>query len=177
MTATPEHVYHARVRRWVVRAFWETPRVIRPDRDHAFKAEVCTRCGDPEDGAGPDRKPMVKAVDPRTHLPVDPRWLVEPLKWLHDAGPTRLAAATENAAQGEPPSCWKRSKPTSWSARSHDAETHQASRRLAGLQGRPQRSAHPRPPAAAAALATDNVLQLQLRMTGPAPARSNHASR
>ncbi len=87
VTATSEHVYHAAKRGWVVRALWETPRVIKPERDHAFKAGTCTKCGDPEDWAGPDCVPLVKAEDPRTKLPFDPRWLLEPLRWLRDARP------------------------------------------------------------------------------------------
>jgi len=85
VTATSEHFYHAAKRGWVVRALWATPRVIQPERDHAFKAGVCTRCGDPEDWAGPDCSPLVRKVDPRTLLPFDPQWLVEPLEWLRDA--------------------------------------------------------------------------------------------
>lgn len=91
VTATPEHFYHAAKRGWVVRALWESPRVIQPDRDHAFKAGVCTRCGDPEDWAGPDCMPLVKPVDPRTRLPVNPSWFLEPLKWIRDASPMPLS--------------------------------------------------------------------------------------
>jgi len=87
VTATSEHVYHAAKRGWVVRALWETPRVIQPERDHDFKAGTCTKCGDPEDWAGPDCVPLVKAEDPRAKLPFDPRWLLEPLRWLRDARP------------------------------------------------------------------------------------------
>ncbi|MCU1038764.1 hypothetical protein JAK72_11285 [Stenotrophomonas maltophilia] len=90
VTATPEHFYHAPKRGWVVRALWETPRVIQPERDHAFKAGVCTRCGDPEDWAGPDCMPLPAPVDPRAKLPFDPRWLLQPLRWLRDAGPGAL---------------------------------------------------------------------------------------
>lgn len=90
VTATPEHVYHARIRGWVVRALWETPRVAQPERDHSFKAGVCTRCGDPEDWSGPDCMPPAKPVEPRATLPFDPRWLLQPLRWLRDAGPGAL---------------------------------------------------------------------------------------
>lgn len=90
VTATPEHVYHARVRGWVVRALWETPRVPQPERDHVFKNRTCTRCGDSEDWAGPDCMPPAKPTDPRANLPFDPRWLLEPLRWLRDARPGAL---------------------------------------------------------------------------------------
>ncbi len=91
VNATAEHVYHAQKRGWVVRALFETPRVIQPERYHEFKDGACTRCGDPQDWAGPDCEPLVKPVDPRTRFPIEPRWLVEPLKWLRDAGPHPLS--------------------------------------------------------------------------------------
>ena len=90
ITATPEHVYHAAKRGWIVRALWEAPRVQKPDRDHYFKEGTCAKCGDPQDWAGPDCVPLVKAADPRATLPFDPRWLLEPLRWLRDARPGGL---------------------------------------------------------------------------------------
>ena len=89
ITATPEHVYHAHKRGWIVRALWEAPRVQKPERNHVFKEGTCTKCGDPQDWAGPDCVPLVKA-EPRATLPFDPRWLLEPLRWLRDARPGGL---------------------------------------------------------------------------------------
>ncbi|WP_414606319.1 hypothetical protein [Stenotrophomonas pavanii] len=91
VTATPEHFYHAAKRGWVVRALWETPRVIQPEKIHDFQQRVCVRCGESEDWAGPDCFPPDRKVDPRTLLPFDPKWLVEPLEWLRDA-PANLNA-------------------------------------------------------------------------------------
>ncbi|MEN5419035.1 hypothetical protein ABE543_07025 [Stenotrophomonas sp. TWI169] len=85
VTATPEHFYHAAKRGWVVRALWETPRVIQPEKIHHFERRVCVRCGESEDWAGPDCFPPDKPVDPRTLLPFDPAWLIQPLQWLRDA--------------------------------------------------------------------------------------------
>ncbi|WP_416058443.1 hypothetical protein [Stenotrophomonas maltophilia] len=87
VSATPEHVFHANKRGWIVRALWENPRAPKPERDHTFKAGTCTKCGDPQDWAGPDCQPPAKAAAPRATLPFDPRWLLEPLRWLRDAGP------------------------------------------------------------------------------------------
>lgn len=90
VTATPEHFYHAAERGWVVRALWETPRVVQPERDHDFKGGTCTRCGESEDWSGPDCIPPLRPVDPRAKLPFDPRWLLQPLRWLRDAKPGAL---------------------------------------------------------------------------------------
>lgn len=79
-----------RERGWIVRALWEAPRMQKPERDHYFKEGTCTKCGDPQDGAGPDCVPLAKAVDPRATLPFAPRWLLEPLRWLRDARPGGL---------------------------------------------------------------------------------------
>lgn len=84
VTATPEHFYHAAKRGWVVRALWENPRVIQPKKIHHFERRVCVRCGESEDWAGPDCFPPDKPVDPRSLLPFDPEWLVEPLEWLRN---------------------------------------------------------------------------------------------
>ncbi|MDT3432304.1 hypothetical protein ROV94_15660 [Stenotrophomonas maltophilia] len=91
VTATSEHFYRAAKRGWVVRALWETPRVIQPEKIHDFQQRVCVRCGESEDWAGPDCFPPDRKVDPRTLLPFDPKWLVEPLEWLRDA-PANLNA-------------------------------------------------------------------------------------
>lgn len=87
VNATAEHVYHASKRGWVVRALFETPRVIQPEKVHDFQRNLCTRCGMSQDWAGPDCFPPEKKVDPRTLLSFDPRWLVQPLQWLRDAPP------------------------------------------------------------------------------------------
>jgi len=55
-----------------------------------FRNRTCTKCGDPEDWAGPDCMPLVHEIDPRARLPFDPRWLVQPRQWLRDAGPFAL---------------------------------------------------------------------------------------
>ncbi len=81
------HVYGGHQRGLVVRALFETPRVIQPEKVHDFQRRVCVRCGESEDWAGPDCFPPDKKVDPRTLLPFDPQWLVEPLEWLRDARP------------------------------------------------------------------------------------------
>jgi len=88
MQADAGHVYGGHQRGLVVRALFETPRVIQPEKVHDFQGGVCVRCRDSEDWAGPDCSPLVKKVDPRTLLPFDPQWLVEPLEWLRDARPT-----------------------------------------------------------------------------------------
>lgn len=85
------HVYAAHQRGLVVRALFETPRVIQPEKVHDFQRRVCMRCGISEDWAGPDCFPPDNKPDPRTLLPVDPSWLVEPLKWIRDAGPMPLS--------------------------------------------------------------------------------------
>lgn len=79
------HVYAAHQRGLVVRALFETPRVIQPEKLHEFRGRVCVRCGDSEDWAGPDCEPLIQTVDPRTLLPFDPSWLIQPLQWLIDA--------------------------------------------------------------------------------------------
>ncbi|MBH1599621.1 hypothetical protein I5U56_02825 [Stenotrophomonas maltophilia] len=79
------HVYAAHQRGLVVRALFETPRVIQPEKVHDFQRRVCTRCGMSEDWAGPDCFPPDKKPDPRTLLPFDPSWLIQPLQWLIDA--------------------------------------------------------------------------------------------
>ncbi|WP_258391889.1 hypothetical protein [Stenotrophomonas maltophilia] len=63
----------------------------QPEKDHDFQRRVCTRCGMSEDWAGPDCFPPEKKVEPRTLLPFDPAWLVQPLQWLRDA-PANLNA-------------------------------------------------------------------------------------
>ncbi len=79
------HVYAAHQRGLVIRALFETPRVIQPEKVHDFQRRVCTRCGMSEDWAGPDCFPPDKKADPRTLLPFDPTWLIQPLQWLIDA--------------------------------------------------------------------------------------------
>ncbi|WP_285311626.1 hypothetical protein [Stenotrophomonas maltophilia] len=91
MQADAGHVYGAHQRGLVVRALFETPRVIQPEKDHDFQRNECTRCGMSQDWAGPDCFPPDKKVDPRTLLPFDPSWLVQPLQWLRDA-PANLNA-------------------------------------------------------------------------------------
>lgn len=91
MQADAGHVYAAHQRGLVVRALFETPRVIQPEKVHDFQRNECTRCGMSQDWAGPDCFPPDKKVDPRTLLPFDPSWLVQPLQWLMDA-PANLNA-------------------------------------------------------------------------------------
>lgn len=91
MQADAGHVYAAHQRGLVVRALFETPRVIQPEKVHDFQRNECTRCGMSQDWAGPDCFPPDKKVDPRTLLPFDPSWLVQPLQWLRDA-PANLNA-------------------------------------------------------------------------------------
>lgn len=79
------HVYAAHQRGLVVRALFETPRVVQPEKLHEFRERVCVRCGDSEDWAGPDCEPLIQKIDPRTLLPFDPSWLIQPLQWLIDA--------------------------------------------------------------------------------------------
>ncbi|MBH1367914.1 hypothetical protein I5U36_06985 [Stenotrophomonas maltophilia] len=81
------HVYGGHQRGLVVRALFDSPRVIQPEKVHDFQRNECTRCGMSQDWAGPDCFPPDKKVDPRTLLPFDPQWLVEPLEWLRDARP------------------------------------------------------------------------------------------
>lgn len=85
--ANAEQVYYGPQRGLVIRALFDKPRVPQPEKDHVFKNCTCTRCGDPEDWAGPDCVPLAREVDPRARLPFDPRWLVQPLQWLRDAPP------------------------------------------------------------------------------------------
>lgn len=85
------HVYAAHQRGLVVRALFETPRVIQPEKLHEFRGRVCVRCGDSEDWAGPDCEPLIQKSDPRTRLPVEASWLLEPLKWIRDAGPMPIS--------------------------------------------------------------------------------------
>ncbi|WP_440565714.1 hypothetical protein ACSYAO_002597 [Stenotrophomonas sp. STK16_22] len=85
------HVYAAHQRGLVVRALFETPRVIQPEKVHDFQRRVCTRCGMSEDWAGPDCFPPDNKPNPRKLLPVDPSWLLEPLKWIRDAGPAPVS--------------------------------------------------------------------------------------
>jgi len=87
VSATSEHLYHAAKRGWVVRALFETPRVIQPEKVHDFQRNVCMRCRESQDWAGPDCFPPDNKADPRKLLPVDPSWFLEPLKWIRDAGP------------------------------------------------------------------------------------------
>lgn len=91
MQADAGHVYSAHQRGLVVRALFETPRVIQPEKLHEFSGRVCVRCGDSEDWAGPDCEPLVQKVDPRKRLPVEPSWFLEPLKWIRDAGPAPVS--------------------------------------------------------------------------------------
>lgn len=81
------HVYGGHQRGLVVRALFDSPRVIQPEKVHDFQRNECTRCGMSQDWAGPDCFPPDKKVDRRTVLPFDPQWLVEPLEWLRDARP------------------------------------------------------------------------------------------
>jgi len=66
MQADAGHVYGAQQRGLVVRALFETPRVIQPEMGHDFQRNECTRCGMSQDWAGPDCFPPDKKVDPRT---------------------------------------------------------------------------------------------------------------
>ncbi|HHA2421963.1 TPA: hypothetical protein ACOEBG_004305, partial [Stenotrophomonas maltophilia] len=91
MQADAGHVYAAHQRGLVVRALFETPRVIQPEKVHDFQRNECTRCGMSQDWAGPDCFLPDKKVDPRTLLQFDPSWLVQPLQWLRDA-PANLNA-------------------------------------------------------------------------------------
>lgn len=91
MQADAGHVYGGHQRGLVVRALFETPRVIQPEKVHDFQGRVCVRCGDSEDWAGPDCEPLIQKVDPRTRLPVEPSWFLEPLKWIRDAGPVQVS--------------------------------------------------------------------------------------
>ncbi|HEL4246880.1 hypothetical protein I5U23_10895 [Stenotrophomonas maltophilia] len=79
-----------RQRGLVVRALFETPRVIQPEKLHEFRS-ACVRCGDSEDWAGPDCELLIQKVDPRTRLPVEPSWFLEPLKWIRDTGPAPVS--------------------------------------------------------------------------------------
>ncbi|WP_340569615.1 hypothetical protein [Stenotrophomonas sp. G106K1] len=88
--ANAEQVYYGPQRGLVIRALFDKPRVPQPEKEHVFKNRTCTRCGAPEYWAGPDCMPTAQPVDPRTRLPFDPRWLVQPLQWLRDAGPFAL---------------------------------------------------------------------------------------
>ena len=87
MEADAGHVYGGHQRGLVIRDLFETPRVPQPEKEHNFQGHVCVRCGISEDWAGPDCFPNDKPVDPRTLLPFDPRWLIQPLQWLRDAPP------------------------------------------------------------------------------------------
>lgn len=87
MQADAAQVCYADTRGLVIRALFDKPRVPQPEKEHAFKNRTCTRCGDSEDWAGPDCMPTAQSVDPRSRLPFDPRWLLQPLQWLIDAGP------------------------------------------------------------------------------------------
>lgn len=64
MQADAGHVYGAHQRGLVVRALFETPRVIQPEKLHEFSGRVCIRCGDSEDWAGPDCEPLIQKVEP-----------------------------------------------------------------------------------------------------------------
>jgi len=85
--ANAEQVYYGPQRGLVIRALFEKPRVPQPEKEHVFQNRTCTVCGDPEDWAGPDCVPLAPPVDPRSRLPFNPRWLLQPLQWLIDAGP------------------------------------------------------------------------------------------
>lgn len=88
--ATEEQIYYGPQRGLVIRALFEKPRVPQPEKEHVFQNRTCTVCGDPEDWAGPDCVPLAPPVDPRSRLPFDPRWMLQPLQWLRDAGPFAL---------------------------------------------------------------------------------------
>ena len=90
MQADAAQVCYASTRGLVIRALFDKPRVPQPEKEHVFQNRTCTRCGDPEDWAGPDCVPLAREVDPRARLPFDPRWLVQPLQWLRDARPGAL---------------------------------------------------------------------------------------
>lgn len=85
MQADAGHVYGGHEGGLVVRALFETPRVIQPEKIHSLQRRVCVRCGESGDWAGPDCSPPDKKADPRTLLPFDPSWLIQPLQWLRDA--------------------------------------------------------------------------------------------
>ncbi|SMR69336.1 MULTISPECIES: hypothetical protein [Stenotrophomonas] len=87
MQADAAQVCYADTRGLVIRALFDKPRVPQPEKEHVFQNRSCTRCGDSEDWAGPDCMPPELPVDPRSRLPFDPRWLLQPLQWLIDAGP------------------------------------------------------------------------------------------
>lgn len=88
--ANAEQVYYGPQRGLVIRALFEKPRVPQPEKEHVFQNRICTKCGDPEDWAGPDCMPPAPPVDPRSRLPFDPCWMLQPLQWLRDAGPFAL---------------------------------------------------------------------------------------
>ncbi|PTS75361.1 hypothetical protein DBR33_23720 [Stenotrophomonas sp. HMWF022] len=90
MQADAAQVCYANTRGLVIRALFEKPRVPQPEKEHVFQNRTCTVCGDPEDWAGPDCMPPAPPVDPRSRLPFDPRWMLQPLQWLRDAGPIAL---------------------------------------------------------------------------------------
>ncbi|MET4598458.1 hypothetical protein ABIA73_002181 [Stenotrophomonas sp. 2694] len=85
--ANAEQVYYGPQRGLVIRALFEKPRVPQPEKEHVFQNRICTKCGDPEDWAGPDCMPPAPPVDPRSRLSFDPRWMLQPLQWLRDAPP------------------------------------------------------------------------------------------
>lgn len=87
MQADAAQVCYANTRGLVIRALFDRPRVPQPEKEHVFQNRTCTRCGDSEDWAGPDCMPPAGPVDPRSRLPFNPRWLLQPLQWLIDAGP------------------------------------------------------------------------------------------
>lgn len=88
--ASAEQIYYGPQRGLVIRALFEKPRVPQPEKEHVFQNRTCTVCGDPEDWAGPNCMPPAPPVDPRSRLPFDPRWMLQPLQWLRDAGPIAL---------------------------------------------------------------------------------------
>lgn len=88
--ANAEQVYYGPQRGLVIRALFEKPRVPQPEKEHVFQNRTCTVCGDPEDWAGPDCMPPAPPIDPRSRVPFDPRWMLQPLQWLRDAGPIAL---------------------------------------------------------------------------------------
>jgi hypothetical protein len=102
-----EQVYNCPQLGLVIRALFDKPRVPQPEKEHAFKNRTCTRCGDPEDWAGPDCVPLVQEADQRGGLPFDPRWLVQPLQWLRDAAPLPSTVTTGSTGRSKLPSRWK----------------------------------------------------------------------